>query len=183
MPTIVGISGSLRHASFNGGLLRAAAELAPPGLVVDVASIRDVPLYDGDLETARGLPEAVRALKDKIAAADALLLATPEYNNGMPGVLKNAVDWLSRPASDLARVFGGKPVALMGATPGQGGTSLSQAVWLPVIKALGAFAWPGPRMLVSGAGKLFDAEGNLVDEPTRAHLTKYMAALGAFLAR
>src|SRR6516165_9146617 len=110
MPTIVAISGSLRAKSFNTMLLRAAVAAAPPGATFDVASIRDVPLYDGDVEAATGAPPAVAALRAKIAAADGLLLATPEYNGSIPGVLKNAVDWMSRPAAEIAHVFGGKPV-------------------------------------------------------------------------
>lgn len=94
--TILGLSGSLRRASFNSGLLRAAADVAPEGVIIQIGSIREVPLYDGDLEAASGLPTAVRELQSQLGAADALLLVTPEYNNGIPGVLKNAIDWLSR---------------------------------------------------------------------------------------
>src|SRR5690349_8103680 len=114
MATILGISGALRHGSFNAALLRAAVELAPAGLTIEVASIRDFPLYDGDLEAGPGVPEAVRAVKERIAVADGLLLVTPEYNNSIPGVFKNAIDWLSRPPKDAPRVFGGRPVTLMG---------------------------------------------------------------------
>ena len=121
MPTVIGIAGALRRGSYNAALLRAAVELAPAGLTIEVASIREIPLYDGDLEAEHGIPEPVRALKDRIAAADGLLLVTPEYNNSIPGVFKNAIDWLSRPATDIQRVFSGKPVGLMGATLGQGG--------------------------------------------------------------
>src|SRR5262245_30816970 len=125
MAKIVGISGALRQGSYNAALLRGAVDLAPAGLVIEIASIRGIPLYDGDLEAADGIPEPVRMLKDLIAAADGLLLVTPEYNNSVPGVFKNAIDWLSRPPKDIPRVFGGKPVALMGATPGSGGTALA----------------------------------------------------------
>src|SRR4051812_13494353 len=118
MPTILGISGSDRAGSFNAALLRAFVAAAPPGTVIEVASIREVPLYDGDWEAAHGVPEPVRQLKDRLAAADGLLLVTPEYNNSLPGVLKNAIDWMSRPPSDVDHVFGGKPVAIAGATPG-----------------------------------------------------------------
>jgi NAD(P)H-dependent FMN reductase len=168
MATIVGISGSLRRGSYNAALLRAAAELAPPGLAIEVASIREFPLYDGDLEAEQGIPEPVRAVNDRIAVADGLLLVTPEYNNSIPGVFKNAIDWLSRPPKDIPRVFGGRPVALMGATPGPGGTILAQAAWLPVLRTLGMELWPGPRVYVSRADKAFDASGRLVDEAVRA---------------
>src|SRR5579859_780788 len=130
MKTIIGLSGSLRKDSFNTTLLRAAAKLAPEGVRVEVRTLHGVPLYDADVEEASGVPEAVAELKDAVAAADGLLLATPEYNNGIPGVFKNAIDWMSRPPADIKRVFGGKPVALMGASPGGFGTTLSQAAWL-----------------------------------------------------
>ena len=129
MATIIGIAGSLRKGSWNAALLRAAAERAPAGTTVEIASIAGIPLYDGDVESEHGIPAAVTALKDRIAAADGLLLVTPEYNNSIPGVMKNAIDWLSR-GGDMARVFGDKPVAIMGATPGMGGTRLAQAAWL-----------------------------------------------------
>src|SRR6202165_3051619 len=104
MTKIVGIAGSLRAASFNAALLRAAAGLMPPGSSLEIASIKGIPLYDGDVEANEGIPQAVAALKEQIAAADGLLLVTPEYNNSMPGVFKNTIDWLSRPASDIPRV-------------------------------------------------------------------------------
>jgi NAD(P)H-dependent FMN reductase len=181
MARIIGIAGSLRRASFNAALLRAAADLAPPGVEVERASIAAIPLYDGDLENERGIPDAVIALKDRIANADGLLLVTPEYNSSMPGVLKNAIDWLSRPAKDIPRVFGDKPVALMGATPGMGGTRLSQAVWLPVLRTLGTRPWFGSQLYVAGATQVFDADGRLVDEKTRKVLSEFMAKFSAFV--
>src|SRR5215211_3945324 len=143
MTTIVGLSGSLRRSSFNSSLLRVAAELAPVDTRVEIASIRDIPLYDGDVEAESGIPAPVGQLKDRIAGADGLLLVTPEYNNSIPGVFKNAIDWLTRPPADIARVFGGRPVAVMGATPGPGGTILAQAAWLPVLRTLGTLPWFG----------------------------------------
>ena len=181
MTTILGISGSLRRGSFNTSLLRAAAALAPQGTTLDIASLHGIPLYDGDMEAEAGVPDAVRALKDRIAAADALLLATPEYNNSIPGVFKNAVDWLSRPGADIPRVFGNRPVAIMGATPGPGGTILAQAAWLPVLRALGTRPWFGGRMMVSGAGKVFDAEGALTDEKVRGQLQMFMKGFAEFI--
>src|SRR5687768_14164780 len=115
MTTIIGLSGSLRAASFNTKLLRAAIKLAPAGMVIEEASFKEFPVYDGDLEAS--FPAAVTALKERVIAADGLLLVTPEYNNGIPGAFKNAIDWLSRPPADTAKVFGGKVVGLVGATP------------------------------------------------------------------
>lgn len=183
MSTIIGISGSLRRGSFNTMLLRAAAETAPAGTTIDVASIRDVPLYDGDVEAERGLPPAVVALKDRIAAADGLLLATPEYNNSVPGVLKNAIDWLSRPPADIARVFGRRPVAIMGATLGPAGTSLAQAAWLPVLRTLGTMPWFGGRLLVSNAAKVFDEQGKIQDAAVASQLQKFLTGFAEFVAR
>jgi len=182
MPTVLSISGALRKGSYNAALLRAAVELAPPGLTLDVASIREIPLYDGDVE-AQGIPEPVRALKDRLAAADGLLLVTPEYNNSIPGVMKNAIDWMSRPAKDIPRVFGGRPVALMGATPGPGGTTLAHAAWLPVLRTLGTMPWFGPRLYVSGAAKVFDAELRLTDETIRTNIGKFLVGFSEFIAR
>jgi NAD(P)H-dependent FMN reductase len=97
--------------------------------------------------------------------------------------MKNAIDWFSRPAKDIPRVFGGKPVALMGATPGHGGTILSQAAWLPVLRALGTLVWSGPRVYVSGAAKVFDADGRLVDDAVRVNVTRFLAGFADFVAR
>src|SRR5690349_14078305 len=118
-------------------LLAAAVDAAPDGTTIEIESIDGIPLYDGDLEAEQGVPAAVQRLKQRIAGAGGLLIVTPEYNNSIPGVLKNAIDWLSRPPADIPRVFRGRPVAIMGATPGPGGTALSQAAWLPVIRTLG----------------------------------------------
>ncbi len=182
MPTIIGLSGSLRRGSFNSALLRAAAGLTPAGSTIDIASIRDIPLYDGDLEAEHGVPAPVTALKERIAAADGLLLVTPEYNHSIPGVFKNAIDWLSRPADDIARVFGGKPVGVIGATPGGMGTTFSQTAWLPVLQALGTRPFFGKSLYVSGAGKIFDAQGQLADTALRERLRAYVEAFAAFAA-
>lgn len=106
MTKIIGIAGSLRAGSYNKALLRTAATLMPPGATLEIASIQGIPLYDGDVETNEGIPAVVAQLKDLIAGSDGVLLVTPEYNNSMPGVLKNTIDWLSRPPADIARVFG-----------------------------------------------------------------------------
>jgi NAD(P)H-dependent FMN reductase len=176
MIEIAGIAGSLRKGSHNRALLRAAAELMPDGTVMNVLSIDEVPLYHGDVEATSGIPAAVAALKSGIERARGLVIATPEYNGGIPGVLKNAIDWASRPASDIPRVFYGKPVALMGATPGGGGTILSQTGWLQILRNLRVRLWTaqGP-LYVSGAAKVFDASG-LIDAELRERVRKYMAA-------
>ena len=182
MPTIVAISGSLRRQSFNTMLLNACLAAAPDGTSLEVASIEGIPLYDGDAEAASGLPAQVSALKERIAGAEGLLLVTPEYNNSIPGVFKNAVDWLSRPAADIARVFGGRPVAVIGASPGGFGTLLAQTAWLPVLKTLGTETWFGGRLQVSRAATVFDANGNLVDARVREQLRAFLAGFCAFVA-
>jgi chromate reductase, NAD(P)H dehydrogenase (quinone) len=182
MTTILAIAGSLRQKSYNAMLLRAAAELAPAGTTVETASIQGIPLYDGDVEAA-GIPAAVLALKDRIAAAPGVLLVTPEYNNSLPGVFKNAIDWTSRPPADLGRVYGGRPIGVIGATPGPGGTGLAQAGWLSVLRTLGTLPFFGARVQVANAGKVFDDDGRLVDPAVRGQVEKYMAAFAAFVAR
>jgi NAD(P)H-dependent FMN reductase len=182
MTRIIGLSGSLRAKSFNTALLRVAATFAPAGTTIEIESIKGIPLYDGDVEAASGSPATVVALKDRIAAADGLLLVTPEYNNSIPGVFKNAIDWLSRPADDIPRVFGGKPVGMIGASPSRFGTLLSQNAWLPVLKTLGTRPWFGQTLYLSGAHKLFDATGNLTDEESRKRVQSYVADFCAFVA-
>ena len=164
-------------------LLRAAADVMPEGVSLDIASIRDIPLYDADVEADHGLPEPVQQLKERIAAADGLLIATPEYNNAMPGVLKNALDWLSRPPADIPRVFRSLPTGVIGATPGLGGTILSQASWLPVLRVLGVLPWFEGRVIVSGAGKIFDDSGRIVDAGSAERLRIYVEGFAAFVAQ
>jgi NAD(P)H-dependent FMN reductase len=172
MTKILGLSGSLRKASFNAGLLRAAADVAPEDVTIQIGAIREVPLYDGDLEAAEGLPPAVTILQRQMAEAQGLLLVTPEYNNGIPGVFKNVIDWMSR-GPGLA-LFVGKPVAVLGASPGGFGTIMAQAHWLPVLRTLKADFWADGRMLVSRAQGSFDAQGNLTNEETRATLAQFI---------
>ena len=173
MTRILGLSGSLRKASFNSGLLRAAVAAAPEGVTLDAHTLHGVPLYDGDAEAAEGVPPAVAVLKSALAEADALLLVTPEYNNGIPGVFKNAIDWMSRPPGGSS-LFKGKPVAVIGASPGGFGTILAQDHWLPVLRTLGTRPWFEGRLMVSRAGGLFDAEGNLTDGDTRQRLAEFL---------
>ncbi len=183
MTTLIGISGSLRRQSFNSALLRAAVGLMPAGTNLEIGSIENIPLYNGDVEAAEGIPAAVAQLKDRIATADGLLLCTPEYNNSIPGVMKNAIDWLSRPADDIARVFGGKPVAVMGASPGPFGTQLSQNAWLPVLRTLRTQPWFAGRLMVSRAGSVFNERGELIDEKIRGQLRQFIEGFATFVGR
>ena len=175
MTRLLGISGSLRSQSYNTALLRAAQRVAGEGVELEIATLHGIPLYDGDVEARDGIPEAVQALKARVLACDGLLLVTPEYNNGIPGVFKNAIDWLSRPNADIGKVFGGRKVAVVGASPGGFGTILAQDAWLPVLRTLGADFWSGGRLMVSRAGQAFDADGRLVDERMREALAGYLA--------
>jgi NAD(P)H-dependent FMN reductase len=178
---IVGIAGSLRRGSYNQALLRALRELAPASVEFPEASIRGIPVYDGDVE-ATGIPEPVRALKDRIASADGLLLVTPEYNNGVPGPFKNAIDWLSRPPADIPRVFGNRAVALCGATIGGGATLLAQAAWLPVLRVLGTRPWYGRFLAVPAANKSFDESGALIDDKLRERARAFITGFAEFAA-
>ncbi len=182
MIRVLGISGSLRRGSYNSALLRAAQRLMPEDATLEIATIRGIPLYDADVE-AQGLPASVTQLKEAVIAADGVLLATPEYNNSLPGVLKNTVDWLSRPSSDIKRVFGGKPFALMGASAGGFGTILSQTAWLPVLRTLGTQPWFGARLMVSRSAGVFDESGTLKDGTVEEQLKNFLPGYVAFLRR
>jgi chromate reductase len=177
---ILGIAGSLRRASFNRGLLRAAEELAPAGMRIAVFDLAPVPLYNGDVEAA-GDPPPVAALKQAIAAADGVLMATPEYNHGVPAVMKNAVDWASRPAG--AAALGGKPVGLIGASPSATGSARGQSQLRQAFEFTDSFAMPQPELLVARAHEKFDAEGRLTDEASRRYLSRYLAAFEAWVRR
>ncbi len=179
MTRIVGISGSLRKGSYNTALLHAAKELMPAGAELQILSIDTVPLFNEDVEK-QGAPAVVAALKEQLAAADGLIISTPEYNNGIPGVLKNAIDWMSRPNTDLARVFHGKPFALMGATPSGFGTLNAQTAWLPLIRYFRfrpCFANP---LYVSAAHEKFDKDLKLNDAVVMESLKKLLADFVAF---
>ena len=180
MTTLLGISGSLRAGSFNTALLRAAAALPIDGVTLEVATLHGIPLYDGDAEAASGIPEAVQALKAKLRAADGVLLVTPEYNNGIPGVFKNAIDWLSRPSDAIAELFGDRPFAVIGASPGGFGTILAQDAWWPVLHTLRTRTWFGGRLMVSRASGVFDGEGALVDAKVRAQLHDFVTGFARF---
>ena len=171
---ILGIPGSLRAASTNRGLLRAAQELAPSVVELEVFDLRALPPYDGDVEAA-GDPEPVRAWKAAIREADALLIATPEYNRGIPGVLKNALDWASRPA--LAPPLAGKTVAIMGASTGMGGTANAQRQLREALTFPRANVLEEPKVLVASSYEKFDGEGRLIDEETRRKIGDLLEAM------
>lgn len=179
MVNIIGISGSLRKASYNTALLRAAAEISKGE--IQIAGIEDIPLYNGDIET-KGIPPSVISLQEKFQRADGILIVSPEYNHGMPGVLKNAIDWLTRPPEKIPEVFGGKPLAMMGATPGGFGTLNAQANWLPIWRTLHVHLWNDKfPLLVSRAGAVFDDEGRITDAKIRDSLKAYVEGFIAFV--
>jgi chromate reductase len=177
---IAALAGSLRQASFNRALLRAAIEVAPAGLHIVVHDLDAVPLYNADVEAA-GPPQSVAELRDAVRRSDGLLIATPEYNHGVPGVLKNAVDWLSRPARQS--VLDRKPAAMMGASPGMTGTARAQAQLRQVLAATNSPLMPQPEVLVARASEKFDAAGRLTDESTRAFLAKFLERFEEWIGR
>lgn len=183
MGHLLAISGSLRAGSFNTALAHAARTAVAPDIEVEVATLHGIPLYDGDVEEGEGIPPAVEALKDRIRDAAGLILVTPEYNSSLPGVFKNAVDWLSRPGSGIKALFGDKPCVVIGASPGGFGTILAQAAWLPVLRALGVRYWSGGRLLVSRASGLFDDAGELTDDATRRLLADFVRGFHQFCVR
>jgi chromate reductase, NAD(P)H dehydrogenase (quinone) len=171
---VLAIAGSLRDGSFNRALLRAAGEIAPAGMVVEIFSLTGIPPFNRDVERG-GDPEAVAGLKQAIRDSDALLIATPEYQWGLPGVLKNALDWASRPSS--SSVLRDKPVAIMGATPGPWGTARAQAQLREALSLSRARVVPRPEVLVARAYELIDSDGRLVDASTRQHIAMLLRSL------
>lgn len=178
---VVGISGSLRAASYNGWLLRAAVECAPPELAIESFSgLAEIPPYNQDVES-QGDPASVAALRAAVLQAGGLLIASPEYNYGVPGLLKNAIDWISRPAgrSPLQK----RPVAIMGASTGPSGTMRMQPQLRLTLQSLDAYAMPRPEVVVPFCKDKFDAEGRLTDEKTREHLKGFLAAFAEWIRR
>ena len=171
---LVAISGSLRKGSLNTALLHACQSLVPNGFDVELISIAEIPLFNADVELAEGVPAAVERVKDKIKAADGLLIGTPEYNHGVPGVLKNAIDWLSRPRDDIPQVFGGRAVGIIGASSGRHGALLAQTAWLPVFTFFNARLYCADNLHLPFAGDAFDERGELVDEKAISLLRRYM---------
>lgn len=170
---IIAISGALRKASTNTGLLRALQEVAPPTVEIEIVTLHGIPLYDGDAEEKDGKPQSVKDLDARIRAADGVIFATPEYNFSIPGVLKNATDWLSRGSAFLKW----KRVGILGAGGGIFlGTGRSQYHFRQNLQALQAIVMPKPEIFVNHNEDKFDKEGNLTDEETRKHLAKWLEA-------
>ena len=167
-PTILAFSGSLRKHSYNSGLLRAFVEIAGGEAEVQLVDIAWLPLFNQDAEAA--YPEAIAALKDRIRSASAVIIATPEHNRSIPAALKNMLDWTSRPYGETT--WKGKPVAVVGATPGGVGTAVGQYHLKQILTYLDAHVLGQPEFYVGGASEKFDSEGNLTDENTREHLVK-----------
>jgi chromate reductase len=170
---ILGIAGSLRQASYNRAALRAAERLVPEGARLDVFDLAGIPPFNQDDE--KNPPARVVELKRSIRAADTILLVTPEYNYSIPGVLKNAIDWASRPYGDNS--WDGKPVAVMGASAGNLGTARAQYHLRQVLMALNMRAVNRPEVLISGVAERFDEQGNLKDENTRKHIRNLLESL------
>lgn len=171
--------GSLRKGSFNRMALRAAEELAPPGMSFDSCDIGQIPLYNEDVR-AKGYPPPVQDMRERIRAAGAILFVTPEYNYSMPGVLKNAIDWASRPPD---QPFAGKPAAIMGASPSMLGSARAQYHLRQSCVFLNMFPVNRPEVFIAAADKKFDAEGRLTDEPTRSFIAQLLVALAAWAER
>ncbi|HEX5056233.1 MAG TPA: NADPH-dependent FMN reductase [Gammaproteobacteria bacterium] len=179
MINIIGISGSLRKGSYNTALLKEAAEIGKGE--IQIASIDEIPLYNGDVE-AKSIPQSVLELQQKFKRADGILIASPEYNNGVPGVLKNTIDWLSRPATIIPEIFGGKPLAMMGASLSGFGTILSQTAWLQTWRLLHVNLWNEKMpFMVSRANTALDAEGRITDAKIRQNLQEYIEGFIAFV--
>ncbi|MGH7881963.1 MAG: NADPH-dependent FMN reductase [Candidatus Dormibacteraceae bacterium] len=175
---ILAISGSLRRGSFNTALLREAANLAPTNMKIELyQGLRDIPPYDED-QRAHGDPESVISLKRQIAAADGLLIATPEYNGSVPGVLKNAIDWVSRPPEPP---LPGKVVAVVGASMSQFGTMRAQLHLQDILTAVGALTMPAPAVLIGQAHERFTEDGRLTDQTSREFLTQLLTELARWV--
>jgi chromate reductase len=171
---LLGIPGGLRAGSYNRGLLRAAGELLPPGVDLEVFPLDDIPLYNEDARS-QGDPPPVGELKRGIAAADGLLIATPEYNYSIPGVLKNAIDWASRPSQ--TSVLRKKPVGIVGASGGEGGTIRAQLALRQVFVLTDSYVMVQPEFRVANAAQKFDSMSDLVDEELRERLRRFLVAM------
>jgi chromate reductase len=170
---VLGIAGSLRKASYNKLLLQSMTELKPEDMEIEIFDIKDIPLYNQDVESA-GAPEAVTILKEKISMADGLLIVTPEYNYSLPGVLKNVIDWVSRPPASSP--FNMKPLAITGATGGLSGTVRAQMNLRQVAGFTNMMDMKRPELLIRQVREKFDANGKLIDEPAKEYIKKFLEA-------
>jgi chromate reductase, NAD(P)H dehydrogenase (quinone) len=177
---VLAFAGSLRRQSFNRRLIEAARELVPHGMMIQTAELAAVPPYNADVQ-AEGDPAPVAALKAQIAAADALLIATPEYNHLLSGVLKNAIDWVSRPLADTPLRH--KPAAIMGASSGPAGTARAQLALRQVLTSVECYVLPGPQVLIANAADRFDSGGHLTDERARQQVRALLGALETWVDR
>jgi chromate reductase len=175
---VVGIAGSLRRASYNRALLCAAQQLTPPSLVIEIELLDDLPMFNADLD-GTDTPEAVVRLRRAVREADGLLLVTPEYNHGVPGVMKNAIDWLSQPLAQSA--LDGKPTAIMGASTGMAGTARGQSQLRQSFVLTNTPAMLRPEVLVGRAQDKFDPSGRLIDEPTRRFLRGFLEQFAGWI--
>ena len=181
MKKIIAISGSLRKNSYNTHLLGAAQALVPESFDIEIAPLNTIPLYNYDVEVNEGIPSAVVALKDKISAADALLLSTPEYNNGIPGVMKNAIDWLSRPPQDIPKIFHNKTLGLIGAGESRFGTVLAQTAWLSILRFLNTRLYCEKSLYISNVSNVFNENGELIDVKIKQLLREYLDGFCKFI--
>jgi chromate reductase len=171
--SVMGFAGSLRQGSYNNAALRAAIELAPPGMIIETFDLAPIQPYNEDVKQ-QGFPPPEQEFREKIRAADALLIVTPEYNRGAPGVLKNAIDWASRPPD---QPFNGKPTAIFGASPGMIGTAVAQYDLRRCLGVLNALVMNTPSVMIGQAAQKFDAQGRLTDQPTRDMISQLLVAL------
>jgi chromate reductase len=177
--TVLGVAGSLRQKSYNRAALRAAIELAPAGMTIETFDLAPIQPYNEDVKE-RGFPPPVQEFREKIRAADALLIVTPEYNYSIPGVLKNAIDWASRPPD---QPFEGKPIAIMGASPGRLGSARAQYHLRQCFVFLNGLVMNRPEVMIAGAPQMFDEQGRLTDQPTREFIGKLLVALAEWTRR
>ena len=176
---VLGISGSLRRGSYNSAALRAAQELTPQGMTIDIFDLAPIPLYNEDVK-AQGYPDSVAELRRRVKEADGVLLATPEYNYSVSGVLKNAIDWISRPPE---QPFDGKPIAVMGASMGLFGTARAQYHLRQMFVFMNGYVLNRPEVMIAQAQTRFDAEGKLTDQPTRDIMGALLTSFAAWVRR
>jgi chromate reductase len=178
---IVAISGSLRADSFNQMLIHALDQSSQAGCTFSHISLRDIPVYNQDDEDEMGIPSLILEIQSQLMECDGLLIASPEYNHSIPGVLKNAFDWLTRPAEKIETVFRDLPVGVVGVTPGKGGTVLAQKAWQPIIQTLGMRPFKLSSLALSDAERIFSRSGELIDEQVQGDVEHFMKGYTQFI--